>query len=36
MSQGINIHETSSIDNSNASYYFATKDYAISNPIRSS
>ena len=36
MSQGINIHETSSIDNSNYSYYFANKDYAISNPIRSS
>ena len=36
MSQGINIVETSSIDNSNYSYYFSNKDYAISNPIRSS
>ena len=36
MSQGINIVETSSIDNSNSSYYFSNKDYAISNPIRSS
>lgn len=36
MSQGINIQQTSSIDNSNASYYFSNKDYAISNPIRSS
>ena len=36
MSQGINIHQTSSIDNSNASYFFSDKDYAISNPIRSS
>ena len=35
MSQGINIHQTSSIDNSNASYFFSDKDYAISNPIRS-
>ena len=32
----INIQQTSSIDNSNASYFFSDKDYAISNPIRSS
>ena len=36
MSQGINIQQTSSIDNSNASYFFSDKNYAISNPIRSS
>ena len=36
MSQGINIQQTSSIDQSNASYFFSDKDYAISNPIRSS
>ena len=33
---GINIQQTSSIDQSNASYFFSDKDYAISNPIRSS
>lgn len=32
----INIQQTSSIDNSNASYFFSDKNYAISNPIRSS
>ena len=36
MSQGINIVQTSSIDQSNYTYYFSNKDYAISNPIRSS
>ena len=33
---GINIQQTSSIDQSNASYFFSDKNYAISNPIRSS
>jgi len=33
---GINIQQTSSIDQSNDSYFFSQKDYAISNPIRSS
>ena len=36
MSSGINIQQTSSIDQSNASYFFSDKNYAISNPIRSS
>ena len=36
MSSGINIQQTSSIDQSNRSYFFSDKDYAISNPIRSS
>ena len=29
---GINIQQTSSIDQSNASYFFSDKNYAISNP----
>ncbi len=33
---GINIQQTSSIDQTNKSYFFSDKDYAISNPIRSS
>ena len=35
-SQGININETTSIDRSNASYFFAEKNYSMSNPVRDS
>lgn len=34
--QGININETTSIDRSNASYFFAEKNYSMSNPVRDS
>ena len=34
--QGININETTSIDRTNASYFFAEKNYSMSNPVRDS
>lgn len=36
LQQGININETTSIDRSNASYFFAEKNYSMSNPVRDS